>query len=63
MIPDKKDKRKQRIVQAKKCMDFCENNDAQSQENIWKIFAGINEEQLVITIKTIMQMERNISSL
>lgn len=62
-IPDKKDKRKQRIVLTKKCMDFGENNDAQSQENIWKIFAGINEEQLVITIKTIMQMERNISSL
>ena len=63
MIPDEKDKRKQRIVLTKKCMDFCESNDAQSQEIIWKIFDGINEDQLVIAIKTIMQMERNISNL
>ncbi len=63
MIPDKKDKRKQRIVLTKKCKDFCEKNDAQSREIIRKIFDGINEEQLVIAIKTIMQMERNISDL
>ena len=63
MIPDKDDKRKQRIVLTEQCMDFCENNDAQSREIIWKIFDGINEEQLVIAIKTIMQMERNISDL
>ena len=63
MIPDKDDKRKQRIVLTEQCMDFCEKNDAQSREIIWKIFDGINEEQLVIAIKTIMQMERNISDL
>ena len=63
MIPDKDDKRKQRIVLTEQCMDFCENNDAQSREIIWKIFDGISEEQLVIAIKTIMQMERNIGEL
>ena len=63
MIPDKDDKRKQRIVLTEQCMDFCEKNDAQSQEIIWKIFDGISEEQLVIAIKTVMQMERNISNL
>ena len=63
MIPDKKDKRKQRIALTRKCMDFCEKNDAQSKEIIWKIFDGIHEEQLVTAIKTIMQMERNISEL
>lgn len=63
MIPDKKDKRKQRIALTRKCMEFCEKNDAQSKEIIWKIFDGIHEEQLVTAIKTIMQMERNISEL
>lgn len=63
MITDEKDKRKQRIVLTKKCRDFCEKNDAQSKEIIWKIFDGIDEEQLVNAIKTIMQMERNISDL
>lgn len=63
MIPDEKDKRKQRIVLTKKCMDFCKKNDVQSQEIIWKIFDGIHEEQLVNSIKTIMQMERNINEL
>lgn len=63
MIPDDKDKRKQRIVLTKECMDFCEKNDEQSQQIIWKIFDGINEDQLLTAIKIIMQMERNISEL
>ena len=63
MITDEKDKRKQRIVLTKKCMEFCDKNDAQSKEIIGKIFEGIPEEQLVIAIQTIMQMERNISEL
>ena len=63
MIPDKEDRRKQRIVLTKRCVDFCENNDVQSQEIIWKIFDGIDEEQLVNAIKTVMQMERNVSDL
>lgn len=63
MVPDEKDKRKQRIVLKKKCMRFCERNDEQSKTIIWKIFDGIDEEQLEAAIKTIMQMERNISEL
>lgn len=63
MIPDEKDKRKQRIILTKKCMDFCDKNDEQSKEIIGKLFEGIPEEQLVIAIQTIMQMERNISDL
>lgn len=63
MIPDEKDKRKQRIVLTKECMEFCEKNDAQSKDMIWKIFDGIGEEQLITAIQTIMKMERNISEL
>ena len=63
MIPDEKDKRKQRIILTQKCRDFCDKNDAQSQKMIWKIFDGIEEEQLITAIQTIMKMERNLSEL
>lgn len=63
MIPDENDKRKQRIVLTKECMEYCEKNDAQSREIIWKIFEGIEEEKLATAIRTIMQMERNISNI
>lgn len=63
MVPDENDKRKQRIVLTKKCIRFCEKNDEQSKTIIWKIFDGIDEKQLGNAIKTIMQMERNISEL
>lgn len=63
MIPDEKDKRKQRIIITKECLAFCEKNDKPSQEIIEKIFQGISNEQLMVTIQTIMQMERNLSEL
>lgn len=63
MVPDAKDKRKQRVALTGECLEFCEKNDKQSTEMIWKIFAGIEEQQLVTAIQTIMKMERNISEL
>lgn len=63
MVPDAKDKRKQRVALTRECLEFCEKNDKQSTEMIWKIFAGIEEQQLVTAIQTIMKMERNISEL
>ena len=63
MIPDEKDKRKQRIMITKKCRDFFEKNDRVSQEFVMSIFAGIEEKELLTTIQTIMKMERNISAL
>lgn len=63
MVPDAKDKRKQRIALTRECLEFCEKNDKQSTEMIWKIFAGIEEQQLITAIQTIMKMERNISEL
>lgn len=63
MLPDEKDKRKQRIALTKECMEFCERNDKQSKEIICKLFDGIDEEQLLTAIQTIMKMERNISKL
>ena len=63
MIPDSKDKRKQRIIVTDQCRAFCEKNDVQSQKMITRLFEGIDEEQLLITIQTITQMERNLKNL
>ena len=66
MIPDEKDKRKQRILVTDKCREFCEESDRKSpnsEEMIGKIFEGIDEKNLITTIETIMHMERNLSEL
>lgn len=63
MIPDEKDKRKQRIALTEECLAFCEKNDRQSREMIEKMYLGIPEEQLLITTQTLIQMERNIEAL
>lgn len=60
MIADEKDRRKQRIVTTKKCEDFCQRNDQGSEIQMNKIFEGISQEQLITTIQTISQMERNL---
>ena len=60
MIADEKDRRKQRIVTTKKCEDFCQRNDQGSKIQMNKIFEGISQEQLITTIQTISQMERNL---
>ena len=65
-VPDEIDKRKQRILVTDKCMAFLEqndNNDRQSQYIIGRIFTGIDEKSLQITIQTIMKMERNLSEI
>ena len=66
MIPDEKDKRKQRILITDKCREFCRENDNQSPNSadiIGRIFEGIDEKNLMATIETIMHMERNLSEL
>ncbi|RVU98384.1 MarR family transcriptional regulator [Coriobacteriales bacterium OH1046] len=63
MMADEKDRRKQRILVTEKCRDFCEKNDSQSKEVIACIFRGVDEESLMLTIHTIMKMERNLSEL
>ncbi|MGN0387934.1 MAG: MarR family winged helix-turn-helix transcriptional regulator [Suilimivivens sp.] len=60
MIVDEKDRRKQRIITTKKCEDFCKRNDRESEIQINKMFEGISEKQLITTIQTISQMERNL---
>ena len=57
---DEKDRRKQRVVTTKKCEDFCKRNAKESEIQINQMYEGISEEQLMTTIQTIIQMERNL---
>lgn len=59
-LSDETDKRKQRIVLTEKTRAFCEENDEESQKIVQGIFTGIDPQEIAITIKTIMQMEKNL---
>ena len=66
MIPDEKDRRKQRFLVTDKCRKFMEENDNQSKTSeqiIGQIFEGIDENSLEVTIETIMKMERNLDKI
>lgn len=63
MLWDEKDKRKQRIFLTKDCLDFCKKNDKANQEIICKIFNGVDDNALKITIQTILKMEDNLKKI
>ena len=58
---DSEDKRKQRIVLTKKCRKFCEKNNDMSIRIMEKMFEGIPEKDIKTTIKTITNIESNLS--
>lgn len=60
MISDDKDKRKQRIIITEECKNFCEKNQQESSKKIERLFEGIEQDQILTTIQTIMKMERNL---
>ena len=55
-----RDKRKQRIELTDYCKEFCERNDEMTMSIMKKMFRGISEEQLQVTIQTIIQIEDNL---
>ena len=57
---DEHDKRKQRIELTNYCMEFCAKNDEISMDIMKKLFSGVSEEQLQVTIQTIIQIENNL---
>ena len=59
-LSDETDKRKQRIVLTEKTRTFCESHDEESEKIVHGIFAGIDPQEIAITIKTIMQMGKNL---
>ena len=60
---DEEDKRKQRVFVTEKMKKFCEVHEEGSQRIVGKIFEGIHPEHIEITIKTIMQMEKNLEEI
>lgn len=60
---DENDKRKQRIELTDYCRDFCSRNDEMTTNIIKKMFAGVSEEQLQVTIQTIIQIEDNLKEI
>lgn len=60
IMTDENDKRKQRIELTDYCKDFCAKNDQMTMRIMQKMFDGISEEQLQITIQTIIQIEDNL---
>ncbi|MEE0265904.1 MAG: MarR family transcriptional regulator [Acutalibacteraceae bacterium] len=60
---DANDKRKQRIWLTEYCNEFCAKNDGMTMLFMKSLFAGISQEQLQVTIQTIMQMENNLKEI
>ena len=60
VITDEEDKRKQRIILTDKTRAFCTEHDEGSKRVVGKIFEGINEEDIITVVKTILQMEKNL---
>ena len=60
---DERDKRKQRIELTAYCREFCEKNDEMTMRIMKKMFEGVSEEQLQITIQTIIQIEDNLKEI
>ena len=63
VIIDEKDKRKQRIYLTDYCRQFCSENDEMTINIMKKMFAGVSEEQLQVTIQTIIQIEDNLKEI
>ncbi len=60
---DENDRRKQRIELTPYCIQYCKKNDKQSSTIMFHLFEGLTEEQLQVTIQTIMQIEDNLKNL
>lgn len=60
---DENDKRKQRIELTDYCRDFCAKNDEMTTNIMKKMFAGVSEKQLQVTIQTIIQIEDNLKEI
>ena len=60
---DEIDKRKQRIRMTEYCKRFCEKNDIATIQIMEKMFAGISEKQLRITIETLTLIDKNMNEI
>lgn len=63
LAADPADKRKQRIILTEYCLRFCRENDGRSTQLMEQMFRGIPQEDILTTIRTIMQMEKQLGTL
>lgn len=63
LTPDPEDKRKQRIRLTPACLQFCRENDERSTALMAQMFQGIPQEDILTTIRTITQMEKQLGGL
>ena len=59
IIADESDKRKLRIELTEYCKEFCAKNDEMAMNIMRKMFEGVSNEQLQVTIQTIIHIEDN----
>ena len=57
---DEQDKRKLRVFLTRHCREFCENNKTVTSEIMKQMFEGIEEQELLTTIHTILKIEENL---
>ena len=60
---DESDKRKLRIELTEYCKEFCAKNDEMAMNIMRKMFEGISNEQLQVTIQTIIHIEDNLKEI
>ena len=60
---DAEDRRKQRIRLTQYAAQFCAQNDDRSMQLLQRMFQGVSEEQLQMTIQTLLQLESNLKEL
>ena len=63
VVPDEKDRRKQRIQLTEQCEKFCQSHDEESQKKLAVMFEGISNEDFVTAIQVIGRMEGNLKLL
>ena len=57
------DKRRQYVTLTEKGKEFCKERHKSSKIPVKKIFSGLNEKQIQVTIQTIIQLKNNIEKL
>ncbi len=63
LLPDEQDKRKVRIAPTDKLMQLEIKHRAQGQEFMERLYDGLSEEEIAITLKTMTRIETNLISI
>lgn len=63
LIKDSEDRRKQRVVITEKYNKYSESRSEEADKIVSTIFENISIEDIKTTVKTIMQMERNLDKI